>query len=54
MSKTIGISIKESLLEELDQQRRSLSMELGKDITRSAHIRHLLRKALEKQKGDLS
>lgn len=49
-SLTTGVSIEQSLLEELDQRRREIGLKQGKDLPRSTYICHLLKVALEHEK----
>lgn len=51
-SLTTGISIELSLLDELDQRRRKIGVEQGKDLPRSTYICQLLKKALKEEKRE--
>lgn len=44
---TTGISIENSLLQEIDQKRREIGLKEGKDLPRSTFICQLLRSALK-------
>lgn len=49
-SLTTGISIEMELLEEIDQRRRIIGINRGKDLPRSTYIGELLKKALKEEK----
>lgn len=48
---TTGVSIEITLLQEIDQKRREISMKEGKDLARSTYICQLLRNALDHEQS---